>query len=150
MDYNALDRFESAQDRGDIYATAVSELRSGRKIGHWMWFIFPQITGLGLSTTSQRYAIASLHEAQAYLGHPILGPRLLTCSRIVAALDKRTATEIFGNLDAMKLRSSMTLFARAAPNEPVFQQVLDKYFDGRPDLETIRRLDRMACHGRAE
>lgn len=140
LDHNGLRRFESAQDSGGTYGTAVSELRLGHKVGHWMWYIFPQIVGLGVSATSQKYAISSLQEAQAYLAHPVLGPRLLDCARIVAALDGPTAAEIFGSVDAMKLRSSMTLFGRAAPDEPVFQQVLEKYFDGRPDEATLARL----------
>jgi len=135
-----LRRFESTQDSGGTYRTAVSELCLGRKVGHWMWYMFPQIAGLGVSATSQKYAISSLQEAQAYLAHPVLGPRLLDCARIVAALDGPTATEIFGSVDAMKLRSSMTLFGRAAPDETVFQQVLEKYFDGLPDEATLARL----------
>ena len=139
-DCYGLHRFESAQDRGGMYRSAVSELRSGRKVGHWMWYMFPQIAGLGVTATAQKYAISSLEEAQAYLAHQVLGPRLLDCARIVAALDGLTAAEIFGHLDAMKLRSSMTLFGKAAPDETVFQQVLEKYFDGRPDAATLARL----------
>lgn len=110
-----LTRFEAAQDGGGTYAAAVSELRAGRKLSHWMWFVFPQIGGLGQSATSRRYAIASPAEAHAYLEHPVLGPRLLECTRILAELSGRSALEIFGAIDAMKLRSSMTLFAHAAP-----------------------------------
>jgi uncharacterized protein (DUF1810 family) len=110
-----LTRFEAAQDGGGTYAAAVSELRAGRKLSHWMWFVFPQIGGLGRSATSRRYAIASPAEAHAYLEHPVLGPRLLECTRILAELSGRSALEIFGAIDAMKLRSSMTLFAHAAP-----------------------------------
>jgi uncharacterized protein (DUF1810 family) len=110
-----LTRFEAAQDGGGTYAAAVSELRAGRKLSHWMWFVFPQIGGLGRSATSRRYAIASPAEAHAYLEHPVLGPRLLECTRILAELSGSSALEIFGAIDAMKLRSSMTLFAHAAP-----------------------------------
>ena len=105
-----------------------------------MWFIFPQIAGLGMSATSQKYAISSRQEAQAYLGHPVLGPRLLECAQIVAALEGHTAAEVFGGIDAMKLRSSMTLFARAAPTRSCSELVLEKYFDGRPDEATLARL----------
>lgn len=140
IDRYGLRRFQSAQDSGGTYGAAVSELRSGRKIGHWMWYVFPQIAGLGASATSQRYAISSLQEAQAYLAHPVLGPRLLECADIVAALDGSTAAEVFGHIDAMKLRSSMTLFERAAPDETVFQNVLEKYFDGRSDEATLALL----------
>src|ERR1700757_3448214 len=106
-----LQRFVAAQDSGGTYEQARAELRSGRKRSHWMWFVFPQIAGLGQSPTSRRYAISSLDEARAYLAHPVLGARLLDCARIVGELDDRSAEEIFGAIDAMKLRSSMTLFA---------------------------------------
>jgi uncharacterized protein (DUF1810 family) len=129
-----LERFVEAQ-RG-VYASVLDELRSGRKTGHWIWFIFPQIVGLGRSVTSQTFAIASLAEARAYLAHPILGARLRECAAIVAALDGRTAEGVFGSLDALKLRSSMTLFHRAAPEEPVFKLVLDRLYAGRPDDAT--------------
>ncbi len=135
-----LERFLRAQDSGGIYADAVGELRAGRKVSHWMWFIFPQIAGLGFSATSQRYAISGLAEARAYLGHPVLGPRLAECARIVAASTVKTAGDIFGPVDAVKLRSSMTLFAAAAPDEPVFGEVLAKYFGGVPDDATLARL----------
>ena len=135
-----LRRFESAQNQG-TYEAAVTELRAGRKASHWMWFIFPQIDGLGHSSMSRAYAISSLSEAEAYLTHPVLGPRLIECARILTGLTGRTAEEIFGATDAMKLRSSMTLFARAAPNNALFQQVLDDYFDGIADVATDRRLD---------
>ena len=135
-----LRRFESAQNQG-TYEAAVTELRAGRKASHWMWFIFPQIAGLGHSSMSRTYAISSLSEAEAYLTHPVLGPRLIECARILTGLTGRTAEEIFGATDAMKLRSSMTLFARAAPNNALFQQVLDDYFDGIADVATERRLD---------
>jgi uncharacterized protein (DUF1810 family) len=137
--YN-LERFVAAQNAGDTYGHAVAELRRGRKTSHWMWFVFPQVAGLGFSPTSRKYAVSSLEEARAYLQHPVLGPRLRECTAIVAGSAARTATEIFGDVDAMKLRSSMTLFLRAEPAEPVFQRVLDRYFDGRPDSATDQRL----------
>jgi uncharacterized protein (DUF1810 family) len=143
-----LDRFETAQQEGGTYAAAVSELHAGRKLSHWMWFVFPQIGGLGQSATSRRYAIASLAEARAYLEHPVLGPRLRECAGILAGLSGRSALEIFGVIDAMKLRSSMTLFARAAPEERLFQQVLDAYFDGVSDEATeslLAKSGRPAC-----
>ena len=129
-----LERFVRAQD--GLYAGVVEELRRGRKTGHWIWFIFPQVAGLGRSPTSQQYAIASLPEARAYLEHPILGTRLRECASLVLAVPDRSADEIFGELDAMKLRSSMTLFRRAARGEPLFRQVLERFFDGRPDPAT--------------
>jgi uncharacterized protein (DUF1810 family) len=129
-----LERFVAAQR--DVYPGVLDELRSGRKTGHWIWFIFPQIAGLGHSATSQAYAIGSLEEARAYLAHPILGGRLRECASIVAALEGRGAVEIFGPLDAMKVRSSMTLFLRAAPDEPIFARVLDRFYGGRPDDAT--------------
>jgi uncharacterized protein (DUF1810 family) len=133
-----LSRFVAAQD--NVYDQAVAELRRGRKTSHWMWFIFPQIAGLGVSATSQRYAISSLDEARAYLQHPVLGPRLIECASIVAANTDSTAAQIFGGIDAQKLRSSMTLFQRAEPDEPVFGRVLDRFFEGAADAETVRRL----------
>ena len=137
---SALERFVAAQDAHDTYATAVAELRAGRKRSHWMWFVFPQIAGLGRSPTARRYAIADLAEARAYLAHPVLGPRLRECAQILAGTGERSAAEVLGELDAMKLRSSMTLFARAAPEEPAFRAVIDRHFGGRPDPETERRL----------
>jgi uncharacterized protein (DUF1810 family) len=134
-----LERFVRAQDEHQIYDQAVTELRRGRKTSHWMWFIFPQIAGLGRSAMAQAYAIADLAEARAYLVHPVLGPRLVECAEIVASHHGLTAEQIFGGIDAMKLRSSMTLFARAEENQPVFAAVLDQYFDG-PDPETESRL----------
>jgi len=134
-----LERFVSAQDSGDTYQHAVTELRKGRKTSHWMWFIFPQIAGLGRSAMAQAYAISDLAEAQAYLRHPVLGPRLVECAEIVASHNGLTAEQIFGGIDSIKLRSSMTLFAHADPEQPVFQQVIDQYFAG-PDTETERRL----------
>jgi uncharacterized protein (DUF1810 family) len=135
-----LERFVTAQNAGNTYARAVEELRRGRKTSHWMWFVFPQVAGLGHSAMSRKYAIASLEEAKAYLRHPVLGPRLRECATIVATSAAQTAREIFGDIDTMKLRSSMTLFLRADPAEPVFRQVLDRYFDGRPDSATDRLL----------
>jgi uncharacterized protein (DUF1810 family) len=135
-----LDRFVAAQNDGGTYDRAVTELARGRKTSHWMWFVFPQIAGLGSSATAQRFAISGLAEARAYVRHDILGRRLRECAAIVAGLTERSADDIFGGTDAMKLRSSMTLFQRAAPDEPVFGDVLDRFFDGVPDPETERRL----------
>jgi uncharacterized protein (DUF1810 family) len=134
-----LERFVTAQDSGGTYQRAVTELRRGRKTSHWMWFIFPQIAGLGRSATAQAYAISDLAEARAYLAHPVLGPRLLECVQIVAAHRGLTAEQIFGGIDAIKLRSSMTLFAHADPDQEVFRRVIDQYFEG-PDPETERRI----------
>jgi uncharacterized protein (DUF1810 family) len=135
-----LDRFTSAQDTGGTYDRALAELRAGRKTTHWMWFVFPQIAGLGRSATAQTYAIASLDEARAYLEHPVLGPRLRESTQALAELGSTDADAILGFTDAMKLRSSLTLFARAAPDEPLFGQVLDRYFGGTPDPATEERL----------
>ncbi|HJS92643.1 MAG TPA: DUF1810 domain-containing protein [Solirubrobacteraceae bacterium] len=135
-----LDRFVAAQDQHGTYEAAVAELRAGRKRSHWMWFVFPQIAGLGQSPISRRYAISSLAEAQAYLAHEVLGPRLVECARIVGDLNAPSAEDIFGGIDAMKLRSSMTLFARADPTNPVFGQVLEAYFGGEADQATDRLL----------
>ena len=129
-----LDRFLGEQAR--VYEGVLDELRRGHKTGHWIWFIFPQIAGLGHSAMSQRFAISSLDEARAYLVHPVLGVRLRECAGILLAMEGRTAEAIFGPTDAMKLRSCMTLFHRAAPDEPVFAQVLDGYFAGLPDSFT--------------
>jgi uncharacterized protein (DUF1810 family) len=135
-----LERFVQAQNAGGTYGRAVEELRRGYKAGHWMWFVFPQIAGLGQSPTSRRYAISSLAEAKAYLEHPVLGPRLRECAGLVAQVQGRSAEQIFGGIDAQKLHSSMTLFLRAAPDETLFQQVLDQYFGGRADSATDRLL----------
>ena len=134
-----LERFVTAQDSGGTYQRAVTELRKGRKTSHWMWFIFPQIAGLGRSAMAQAYAISDLTEARAYLAHPVLGPRLLECAEIVAAHRGLSAEHIFGGIDAIKLRSSMTLFARADPDQAIFRQVIDQYFEGL-DPETERRV----------
>jgi uncharacterized protein (DUF1810 family) len=131
-----LRRFVAAQDAGRTYDHAAAELRAGRKTSHWMWFIFPQIAGLGYSPTSRTYAITSLDEARAYLAHPVLGARLIDCATILSGLTGRTAEQIFGEVDALKLCSSITLFMHAAPSEPVFRLVLDQYFDGEPDSVT--------------
>jgi len=135
-----LRRFVAAQDAGGTYDRATAELRAGRKTSHWMWFIFPQMAGLGYSPAAQTYAIRSLAEARAYLAHPVLGPRLMECAAIVIGGPGRTAEQVFGEVDAMKLRSSATLFMHAAPDEPVFRHVLDQYFDGVPDSATEQRI----------
>jgi uncharacterized protein (DUF1810 family) len=140
-DPHDLHRFVAAQDAHGTYEAAVAELRSGRKLSHWMWFVFPQIAGLGQSAVSRRYAISSLAEARAYLAHPVLGLRLIECAEIVSELHERSAEEIFGGIDAMKLRSSMTLFAHADPANPLFGRVLDAYFAGVPDEATERLLE---------
>ncbi|HYP44671.1 MAG TPA: DUF1810 domain-containing protein [Propionibacteriaceae bacterium] len=125
-----LARFVQAQESGDTYAHAVDELRRGRKESHWMWFVFPQIAGLGRSATARLYALASLEEARAYAAHALLGERLVECSTLVAQKSDRSAQQIFGSIDALKLRSSMTLFFRAAPEQPVFRRVIETFFDG--------------------
>jgi uncharacterized protein (DUF1810 family) len=135
-----LERFVTAQDAGGTYQRALAELRAGRKTSHWMWFIFPQVAGLGLSAMAQRYAISGVAEARAYLGHPVLGPRLRACTEAIAVTTGSTADRILGPVDAMKLRSCMTLFAAAAPEEKVFGEVLTRYFDGQPDEATLTRL----------
>jgi uncharacterized protein (DUF1810 family) len=135
-----LARFVTAQDAQRTYDQATAELRAGSKASHWMWFVFPQITGLGQSSVSRRYAIRSVAEARAYLAHPVLGPRLVECSTIVAGLANRTAEQIFGGIDAQKLRSSMTLFLHADPGEPIFGRVLDLYFGSKPDPATEQRI----------
>ena len=134
-----LDRFLVAQQ--SVYPGVVDELRSGHKTGHWIWFIFPQIAGLGRSEDSRYYAIASLDVARAYLDHPVLGERLRECAATLLAANDRTASDILGPLDAMKVRSSMTLFLRAAPTEPVFAQVLDRFYGGVADTLTDALLD---------
>ena len=139
MDRRAdLERFVEAQ--GPVYAGALNELRRGRKVGHWMWFVFPQIVGLGSSPAAQFYAIASLEEARAYLAHPVLGPRLRECVEAVNALAGDDAQAIFGPVDALKFRSSLTLFAAADPAEPAFAVALGKFFAGVPDGLTLERL----------
>jgi uncharacterized protein (DUF1810 family) len=133
MDAHDLQRFVAAQDSGGTYERALAELRAGRKTSHWMWFVFPQRAGLGQSEMSRRYAISSPEEARAYLEHPVLGPRLVECAEALLQHDDKSAREILGEIDAVKLRSSMTLFARIAPEQPVFQRVLERYFSGEPD-----------------
>ena len=135
-----LQRFVDAQD-GGTYDGALAELRTGRKRGHWIWFVLPQIAGLGRSPTSQHYAIHSLDEARDYLTHPVLGPRLVECAQALLDLPGTpSAEEVLGPVDALKLRSSMTLFARAAPDEEAFQQVLDAFYGGEPDRRTDELL----------
>ncbi len=134
-----LSRFVQAQS--GIYDQALHEIRQGRKRSHWMWFVFPQVAGLGMSSTSQHYAIQSVAEAEAYLSHPTLGPRLRECTEAVLAVDGRSAREIFGTPDDLKLRSCATLFARVSPAGSIFHQLLDKYFQGDPDPKTLGLLD---------
>src|SRR5579859_5905795 len=141
MDYD-LDRFVSAQS--DIYPEVVRELTNGRKVGHWMWFIFPQMRGLGRSETATLYGIASLEEAKVYLEHPLLGQRLRECTGLVIASGAMSLVAIFGPIDAMKFCSSMTLFAEAEREGGVFREALDRYCDGRPDLATIGLLRRLS------
>lgn len=133
-----LERFVAAQD--PVIERVRAELAAGRKASHWMWFIFPQLAGLGFSAMSQRYAIASLEEARRYLAHPVLGARLLECTRLVNAVEGRSAHGIFGSPDDMKFHSSMTLFARAAPEEPAFAAALAKYYAGAEDPRTLALL----------
>jgi len=133
-----LERFVDAQ--APVYQQARRELEAGRKESHWMWFIFPQIGGLGQSAMSIRFAIASMDEAKAYLAHPVLGPRLRECARLALNVEGKTAREIFGSLDETKFRSSMTLFGRASPEDDVFDRCLTKYFGGTEDPATLERL----------
>lgn len=135
-----LARFAAAQDAGGSYQRAVAELRNGRKVGHWMWYVFPQVAGLGQSPRSKLYALSSVAEARAYLADPVLGPRLRECAEILTGLSGRTAEQVFGGIDAMKLRSCMTLFQHAAPGEPLFREVLEQYFGGLPDPMTERLI----------
>ncbi|HLG56981.1 MAG TPA: DUF1810 domain-containing protein [Vicinamibacterales bacterium] len=131
-----LARFVDAQE--DSYQQALSEIRSGRKQSHWMWYVFPQFAGLGVSSTSQRYAVKSVAEAEAYLAHPVLGPRLLEIAEAVLRLEGRSASEVFGSPDDMKLRSCATLFVCVSPDDSVFHRIIDKYFDGQRDEATLR------------
>ena len=137
MDADPFDlrRFVDAQEH--VYDAVLGELRAGRKRTHWLWFIFPQIAGLGRSATARTFALSSLDAADAYLAHPVLGPRLRECGRLVESIEGRSITDIFGQPDDRKFWSSMTLFARAAPEEPVFGACLRKYFAGRPDPHTL-------------
>ena len=133
-----LDRFLDAQ-RGD-YAAALAEVRRGRKTSHWMWYNFPQIAGLGQSSTARYYSIRDLEEAREYYAHPVLGQRLREISGVLLELRGSDPVAVFGGIDSMKLKSSMTLFAVAAPDDPLFQQVLDKYYGGEQDAQTLRIL----------
>lgn len=134
-----LQRFVDAQN--PVYESVLAELGAGRKVGHWMWFIFPQIAGLGHSGMSRRFAVSGRAEAQAYLHHPVLGPRLRECARLVTEVEGRSIDEILGYPDDRKFRSSMTLFLEAAPGDPVFQAALQKYFDGQLDQFTVQGLN---------
>jgi uncharacterized protein (DUF1810 family) len=133
-----LKRFVDAQE--PVYDNVVDELRHGRKRSHWMWFVFPQLRGLGSSPTAERYGISSLEEARAYLRHDVLGPRFRECTRLVNQIEGRSAAEIFGSPDDLKLRSSMTLFARATDDNADFLALLDKYYGGQPDQLTLKLL----------
>jgi uncharacterized protein (DUF1810 family) len=136
-----LQRFVDAQEDAGIYSRALSELRAGRKQSHWIWFVFPQVAGLGSSPMSQAYAIRSLDEARAYLAHPVLGPRLSESTEaLLAAAPTATAEQILGGIDAIKVRSSVTLFAAAAPEERLFTDALDRFYGGEADPETERRI----------
>lgn len=134
----ALDRFVEAQ--AGVWAQALAELKAGRKTSHWMWFVFPQIAGLGRSETARFYAISDVTEARAYLAHPLLGARLREAAAALLAHRGRSAEAVLGGIDAIKLRSSMTLFEAVAPDEPVFAAVLDAFFSGQRDPETVRRI----------
>jgi uncharacterized protein (DUF1810 family) len=136
-----LSRFVAAQDAGGTHDRALRELRAGRKRGHWIWFVLPQVAGLGRSPTSQEFGVRGLEEARAYLAHPVLGPRLHECVDALLALDANDPVDVLGDLDAVKLRSSMTLFAHAAGEEAApFRAVLGKYFAGEEDPRTLRLL----------
>jgi uncharacterized protein (DUF1810 family) len=137
-DPHELSRFMQAQ--ADDYERALAEIRSGRKRSHWMWYIFPQFEGLGFSSTSKRYSIKSVAEAEAYLGHPVLGPRLMECAEAVLRVEGRSAFEVFGSPDDVKLRSCATLFACVLPPGSVFDRLLGKYFRGERDGKTLRLL----------
>lgn len=137
-----LDRFLEAQARGETYERALLELRGGRKSTHWMWFVFPQIAGLGRSAMAERYAIASIEEARAFLDHPVLGARLRECVATLNDLGTSSAVDIFGSIDAMKLRSSLTLFVEASPEESSFSVCLDRFFRGAADDATKTLLHR--------
>lgn len=138
IDRHNLERFVRAQE--DVHDRALAEIRAGRKQTHWMWFIFPQFDGLAFSAVSRQFAIRSVAEARAYLQHPVLGSRLVTCCKATVAVDAQSATAVFGHPDDLKLRSCATLFAAVSPPGSVFQQVLEKFFDGKPDSRTIRLL----------
>ena len=138
LDPHHLQRFVDAQE--PVFPEVLDELRQGRKYGHWIWFIFPQIKGLGRSSTSEFFGISSLAEARAYLQHPVLGPRLIKCTELVNAVESSEAESIFGDIDAMKFRSSMTLFAYADPGNQIISEALEKYFAGQFDSLTIAYL----------
>ena len=138
-DPHDLDRFVQAQE--DDYARALAEIAGGRKRSHWMWYIFPQLAGLGLSEMARRYAIASAAEAGAYLRHPVLGPRLVACAEAALGVRGRSAHDIFGSPDDVKLRSSATLFAHVSPPGSAFHRLLEQYFAGAPDPATVRLLE---------
>jgi uncharacterized protein (DUF1810 family) len=138
VDPHDLQRFVDAQER--VYHQVLAELRAGRKQSHWIWFIFPQIAGLGHSPTAQFYAIRSLAEAKAYLEHPLLGPRLRECTSLVNQAEGMSIHDIFGSPDDMKFRSSMTLFAQATEDKEPYLTALEKYFNGQPDQQTLARL----------
>ena len=138
-DPHQLDRYVRAQE--GVYPQALAELRAGRKRSHWMWFIFPQADGLGSSQTARFYAIRSLNEARAYLGHPVLGPRLAECADALLGTGGRNASEILGFPDDLKLRSSATLFAQVAGPDSVFRRILDRFFAGNPDTRTLEILE---------
>jgi uncharacterized protein (DUF1810 family) len=134
-----LNRFLTAQ-QGGVYDNALNELKNGRKCSHWMWFIFPQIKGLGYSETAKYYAIKNKEEASQYLNHPVLGKRLLECTNAVLAIENKSALAIFGEPDNLKLNSCMTLFAQLPDSSPVFNRVLEQYFYGKPDIKTLALL----------
>jgi uncharacterized protein (DUF1810 family) len=137
-----LTRFVTAQNEAGTYERALLELRAGRKRTHWMWFVFPQLAGLGRSATAQFYALGSLAEARAYAADPVLGPRLVACAGALLGVTGRSAEQVLGVVDAMKLRSSMTLFAAAAPDQRLFDEVLARFFGGEPDPATLLLLGR--------
>lgn len=137
-DPHNLSRYIDAQETD--YRSALAEINAGRKVSHWMWYIFPQYDGLGFSSTSKHYAIKSLKEAAVYLGHPALGPRLLECTNALLAVNDRTAHEIFGSPDDLKLKSSMTLFAQVSPEGSMFERAMDKYFGGQRDEKTLELI----------
>ena len=140
-DHFDLTRFITAQEM--VYSRVLFELRNARKRTHWMWFIFPQIDGLGNSSTTKHYAIKSIEEAQEYLNHPLLGKRLKECAETVLAIEGRSISEIFGYPDDMKLKSSMTLFSSLANSDSVFVSILDKYFNGERDIRTLNLLEKV-------
>ena len=136
-----LARYVEAQDAGGTYARALAELKAGRKQSHWMWFVFPQLAVLGRSAMARHYGLSGLEEARAYLAHPVLGPRLTACCTLLLPHQGRSAREIFGDIDAMKLRSCLTLFEQAAPDQPVFRQTLQAFFGGAGDPLTLAGLN---------